>query len=150
LLPISLSLSRSRTVAELPACQQAPARVLARRRPAATPWCCWCHCEWPLLDYLPKAAIAGALIVVSIEMIDEKSVPLWRAGSGRDQARSTLAPPYGFALARAWRCWWRWARSQGADSVGRLGVAIACSLAGLLRRRHAHRPARSSAVACIF
>ena len=90
LLPISLSLSRSRTVAELkPTSGRLPAfahaAVLLLLIVLLVPL------QWQLLDYLPKAAIAGALIVVSIEMIDEKSVLLWRAGLGASNARVTLA-----------------------------------------------------------
>ena len=90
LLPISLSLSRSRTVAELkPTSGRLPAfshaSVILLLIILLVPL------QLPLLNYLPKAAIAGALIVVSIEMIDEKSILLWRAGLGAHQARTTLA-----------------------------------------------------------
>lgn len=133
LLPISLSLSRSRMVAEL--------RPTSGRLPAFS------HAavllvllvllvvlQWPLLDYLPKAAIAGALVVVSIEMIDEKSVLLWRAGLGAAQARTTLAGAvWVFALALGAAMLMALSpQSRLAVSVG-FGVAVACSLAGLLR-----------------
>ena len=132
LLPISLSLSRSRTVAELrPASGRLPAfshaAVLLLLLVLLVPL------QWPLLDYLPKAAIAGALIVVSIEMIDEKSVLLWRAGLGETQARTTLAAAvWVFALALGVAVLVAVGpQSRLAVSVG-FGVAIACSLAGLL------------------
>ena len=132
LLPISLSLSRSRTVAELrPASGRLPAfshaAVLLLLLVLLVPL------QWPLLDYLPKAAIAGALIVVSIEMIDEKSVLLWRAGLGETQARTTLAAAvWVFALALGVAVLVAVGpQSKLAVSAG-FGVAIACSLAGLL------------------
>ena len=132
LLPISLSLSRSRTVAELrPSSGRLPAfshaAVLLLLLVLLVPL------QWPLLDYLPKAAIAGALIVVSIEMIDEKSVLLWRAGLGETQARTTLAAAvWVFALALGVAVLVAVGpQSKLAVSAG-FGVAIACSLAGLL------------------
>jgi hypothetical protein len=76
LLPISLSLSRSRTVAELrPSSGRLPAfshaAVLLLLLVLLVPL------QWPLLDYLPKAAIAGALIGVSIEMIEAVGERFW-------------------------------------------------------------------------
>lgn len=92
LLPMSLSLSRSRTIAELkPAGRRLPA--LAHAASLLVLLGCLIPLQWPLLDYLPKAVIAGALVVVSIEMIDDKSVLLWRAGLGVEEgaARGALA-----------------------------------------------------------
>lgn len=90
LLPISLSLSRSRTVAELkPQSTKLPAvshaLVLLLLLILLIPL------QLPILDFMPKAVIAGALVVVSIEMLDEKSVLLWRAALGANTARQTLA-----------------------------------------------------------
>lgn len=90
LLPIALSLSRSRTVAELkPLGSKLPA--LSHALALLLLLVCLVPLQWPLLDYLPKAAIAGALMVVSIEMLDDKSVLLWRAALGAPAPRLTVA-----------------------------------------------------------
>lgn len=131
LLPISLSLSRSRTVAELkphggklPALSHAAALVLLL--------VCLVPLQWPLLDYLPKAAIAGALVVVSIEMLDDKAVLLWRAALGAPAARPALASgAWVFLLALAVAVllavgpWAKLAVTAG------FAVAIVASLLGL-------------------
>ncbi|WP_339941468.1 hypothetical protein, partial [Undibacterium luofuense] len=90
LLPISISLSRSRTISELkPADSKIPA--ISHSVFLLLLIFCLIGLQWPLLDYLPKAVIAGTLVVVSIEMLDEKSVLLWRAALGASKARKPLA-----------------------------------------------------------
>ncbi len=90
LLPISISLSRSRTISELnPADRKIPA--ISHSIFLLLLIFCLIGLQWPLLDYLPKAVIAGTLVVVSIEMLDEKSVLLWRAALGASKARKPLA-----------------------------------------------------------
>ena len=133
LLPLSLSLSRSRTIAELrPSSDRLPAfshaAVLLLLLVLLVPL------RLPLLDYLPKAAIAGALIVVSIEMIDEKSVLLWRAGLGATQARTTLSgAAWIFALALGVAVLMALGPHSQLAVLAGFGVAVACSLVGLLR-----------------
>lgn len=135
LLPVSLSLSRSRTVAQLhPVSGRVPAlahvAVLVALIVLLVPF------QLPLLDYLPKAAVAGALVVASIEMIDDKTALLWRAGLGARNARRTLAGgvwvfvaalavAMGFAMGPL---------AQYAVSAG-FAVAIACSLLGFVVSR---------------
>ncbi len=89
LLPISISLSRSRTISELkPADSKIPA--ISHSVFLLLLIFCLIGLQWPLLDYLPKAVIAGTLVVVSIEMLDEKSVLLWRTALGASKARKAL------------------------------------------------------------
>lgn len=90
LLPISISLSRSRTISELnPADRKIPA--ISHSVFLLFLIFCLIGLQWPLLDYLPKAVIAGTLVVVSIEMQDEKSTLLWRTALGASKARKALA-----------------------------------------------------------
>lgn len=143
LLPMSLSLSRSRTIAELgPSSARLPA--LAHAAMLVLLLALLVPLQLPLLDYLPKAAIAGALIVVSIEMIDDKSVLLWRAALGVDQARRALAGAawvfalaVGVAVCLAASPRWPYAVTSG------FAAAIAASLLGLwlaTMRRGAETP----------
>lgn len=89
LLPISISLSRSRTISELkPTDHKIPA--VAHSLCLLLLIFCLIGLQWPLLDYLPKAVIAGTLVVVSIEMLDEKSILLWRTAFGASKARKAL------------------------------------------------------------
>jgi len=132
LLPISLSLARSRTVAQLhPASGRLPA--LAHAAVLVVLIVLLVPLQLPLLDYLPRAAVAGALVVASIEMIDDKSALLWRAGLGARHARRTLAGGvWVFACALAVAMGLAVGpQAKYAVSAG-FAVAIAGSLLGLL------------------
>lgn len=140
LLPISLSLSRSRTVAELkPNGSKLPA--LSHALVLLLLLVCLVPLQWPLLEYLPKAAVAGALIVVSIEMLDDKSVLMWRAALGAPDARITFASAaWIFLLALAV------AVLLAVGPMAKLAVtlgfafAIATSLMGLSRASPVDKP----------